>query len=65
MPRRSSVSLEGDDAGVVGDEAFVMGRAQFDQRHRPTTALFNDLDSAGFEGNQTTSSERDGEEQGK
>ena len=38
--------VEGDDAGVVAEEADLVHRAELDQGHRPARALFDDLDSA-------------------
>ena len=38
--------VESDHARVVGDESHLMRRAQFDERHGPAAALFNDLNSA-------------------
>ena len=42
--------IEGGDAGIVGDEADLARGAEFDERHGPAAAFFDDFDSAGLDG---------------
>ena len=40
--------VEGNVPGIVGDEAQVVGAAQFNQGDRPARAFLNDFDAAGL-----------------
>ena len=42
--------VEGNDAGIVGDEAGLVRGPQFHQRHRPAAALLDHLDPTRLNG---------------